>query len=100
MLRRVSFAPALVGGMLLMNVNSHLVMAGRAPRDAIVDCGTCNGTGAYGAGSCSVCNGRGQHRLERRHPDEQVVICNRCDGNGVVGGGICPNCNGVGQHLM
>lgn len=69
------------------------------PREAIVDCGTCNGTGAYGAGSCDVCDGQGRIKLELR-PNQQLVSCNPCDGNGVAGAGICDNCSGVGKHPM
>lgn len=67
---------------------------------AIVDCGTCNGTGVYGTGECSVCNGRGQHRLQFQNKNQQVVQCKRCNGNGVVGNGICPNCDGIGKDVL
>lgn len=83
----------------LFGVNYYQSMSQGGPRSQIVSCGSCDGTGVYGAGECSVCNGRGQHRLEL-HQHQQVVRCKRCNGNGVVGAGICPNCSGVGKHPL
>ena len=87
-------------GMFLFHENSYQYMSGRGPRDEVVECAVCDGSGVYGTGNCGVCNGRGRHRLRRRHPDERLVVCNRCGGTGLVGGSVCPNCDGVGQHLI
>ena len=77
------------------------------PRDVSVTrsltCTTCSGSGAAAGGSaetCSVCNGTGQRRTQRRTflgVIESATPCDRCGATGVVIDSPCPTCQGEGR---
>lgn len=71
--------------------------------DAVVACGTCEGSGvAEGARMerCTTCAGQGQVRQVVRGPLGQFIrtqVCPSCRGNGQVPSEPCPTCSGAGR---
>jgi molecular chaperone DnaJ len=69
----------------------------------MVSCEVCNGLGyEKGAGhsSCSLCQGRGEIREEKRTffgHFAQVKICPDCRGRGEVPNKVCKDCKGLGR---
>ena len=66
-------------------------------------CDLCKGSGAKPGtriNTCTLCNGTGQERRERRTPFGQFVsitTCSRCHGEGKTIESPCPRCNGTGS---
>jgi molecular chaperone DnaJ len=66
-------------------------------------CATCAGKGAApgsGFGKCSVCNGQGQIREQRRTifgTFSQARVCTKCHGTGEVPQKPCATCKGAGR---
>ena len=61
-----------------------------------IPCGTCEGSGEYGASRsnlCGHCHGSGRIRAER-----ELLRCPLCEGRGFTSSRICPDCAGRGQH--
>lgn len=61
-----------------------------------IPCGTCEGTGEYGASRsslCSACQGSGRIRQ-----DGKLEPCPRCAGRGFLTSRTCPDCGGNGSH--
>lgn len=69
----------------------------------MVDCSSCNGTGAKKQEDikvCPECNGKGRTQKERRTifgSFAQEKICSKCKGTGKVIKNPCPECNGEGR---
>ncbi len=68
----------------------------------LVQCGSCNGTGAEGGkiSTCSTCNGNGQVQDVRRNGFSQFVTistCPKCRGRGQLAKRACPDCRGSGS---
>jgi len=67
----------------------------------VINCPDCKGAGScFGAGNCSVCNGRGYNTSGNQMLYCSVCkgtgkkLCRRCNGTGNLGN--CPKCNGRG----
>ncbi|MFT4034317.1 MAG: J domain-containing protein [Patulibacter sp.] len=74
--------------------------------DAIVVCGTCDGSGAKDESttkSCTRCGGAGELRAVTRTPFGQVVravACDQCGGRGSVIENPCDSCRGEGRVVQ
>jgi molecular chaperone DnaJ len=84
-------------------VESALGVEREVEYDAVVACGTCQGSGqAEGARMerCAQCAGQGQLRQIVRGPLGQFIrtqVCPACAGAGEVPSEPCPTCNGAGR---
>lgn len=70
-----------------------------------IQCGDCSGLGhkkESGFEACSVCNGQGEIRVERKTffgNFSQTAVCAKCDGRGQIPKIICGKCGGKGRVL-
>lgn len=61
-----------------------------------IPCGTCDGSGEYGASRshlCAHCHGSGRIRQQR-----ELVRCTVCEGRGFISSRACSDCGGRGSH--
>lgn len=71
--------------------------------DAVLQCGSCEGSGAAPGAevtTCERCGGAGELRAVTRTPFGQVVravACDRCGGRGTQVSEPCPECRGEGR---